>query len=81
MNNELQNYYKGYDYEVLVERFIRESYTISEELAVQRQRDSKPEEFKAYNDYCEACKSKARELLKIEPTAEEEIIESEEDYG
>lgn len=65
MNNELQNYYKGYDYEVLVERFIRESYTISEELAVQRQRDGKPEEFKAYNDYCEQCKNKARELLKI----------------
>lgn len=78
MNNELQNYYKGYDYEVLVERFIRESYTISEELAVQRQRDSKPEEFKAYNDYCESCKCKARELLNLEPT---EIIESEEDYG
>lgn len=78
MNNELQNYYKGYDYEVLVERFIRESYTISEELAVQRQRDSKPEEFKAYNDYCEHCKNKARKLLNLEST---EIIESEEDYG
>lgn len=71
-------YIKTLPYEMAVEYLICDKYTLYEELAIQRQRDSKPEEFKAYNDYCEACKSKARELLNIEPT---ENIESEEDYG
>lgn len=58
-------YVKTLPYEMAVEYLIRDKYTLYEELAIQRQRDSKSEEFKAYNDYCEACKSKARELLKI----------------
>lgn len=58
-------YVKTLPYEMAVEYLIRDKYTLYEELAIQRQRDSKPEEFKAYNDYCEACKSKARKLLKI----------------
>lgn len=58
-------YIKTLPYEMAVEFLIRDKYTLYEELAIQRQRDSKPDEFKAYNDYCEACKSKARELLKI----------------
>lgn len=58
-------YVKTLPYEMAVEYLIRDRYTLYEELAIQRQRDSKPEEFKAYNDYCEQCKSKARELLKI----------------
>lgn len=58
-------YVKTLPYEMVVEYLIRDKYTLYEELAIQRQRDSKPEEFKAYNDYCEQCKNKARELLKI----------------
>lgn len=59
------DYIKTLPYEMAVEYLIRDKYTLYEELAIQRQRDSKSEEFKAYNDYCEQCKSKARELLKI----------------
>lgn len=50
-------------YPSLVEQKIRRKYTISAELAILRQRDSKVEEYNEYNDYCEACKAEAREEL------------------
>ena len=43
-----------------VEAMIRERYTLSDELALLRQRDTKPGEFAAYNDYAEQCKVRAR---------------------
>ena len=46
-----------------VEALIRERYTQSDELAIQRQRDTKPEAFAEYNDFCEACKDKARPVF------------------
>ncbi|MBE7019442.1 MAG: hypothetical protein E7413_06170 [Ruminococcaceae bacterium] len=49
-----------YDEKVVV--LIREKYSLDEELAIQRQRDTKPEEFKAYFTYCEECKDKAKQL-------------------
>lgn len=48
-------------YEEKVVSLIREKYSVDDELAIQRQRDSKPEEFKEYFDYCEECKQKAKE--------------------
>lgn len=47
----------------VVEKLIREEYTESDELAIQRQRDTKPEDFAEYNDYCEWCKSSARPVF------------------
>lgn len=43
-------------YEERVEQLIRERYTSNQELAIQRQRDTKPEEFEVYFSYCEECK-------------------------
>lgn len=54
------------EYASLVEAQIRKRYSISAELAILRQRDTKPEEFKAYNDYVEACKSLIRYELGLE---------------
>ena len=48
------------EYASLVEAQIRKRYSVSAELAILRQRDTKPEEFKAYNDYVEACKALIR---------------------
>lgn len=48
-------------YELLVEQYIREKYTVSDELAILRQRETKPEEFAAYNTFCEACKARAKQ--------------------
>lgn len=46
----------GTDYNEEVNSMIRERYSLSEELAILRQRDSKPDEFAAYNEYAEYCK-------------------------
>lgn len=36
---------------------IRERYSIDDELAILRQRYTKPDEFEAYNEYAEQCKA------------------------
>ena len=51
------------NYDKLVSDFIRERYTIDQELAINRQRDTKPEEFQEYFDFCEQCKIKAHEQI------------------
>lgn len=50
-------------YEERVVELIRLRYSIDAELAIQRQRDSKPDEFAEYNAYCEECKNQAKEQL------------------
>lgn len=57
---ELQAAYENY-----VNTLIREKYTLSQELAILRQRDSKPEEYNAYNAYCEMCKMEAKAKYQI----------------
>lgn len=54
------------DYIALVDSKIRKKYSISTELAILRQRDSKPEEFAEYNAYAEACKVEAKAELGME---------------
>jgi hypothetical protein len=44
-------------YENIVIRKIRKKYSVNQELAILRQRDTKPEEFAAYNEYVEQCKA------------------------
>ena len=48
-------------YEMAVVNEIRRKYDINAELAIQRQRDEKPEEYRAYYDYCESCKQYVKE--------------------
>ena len=43
-----------------VEALIRERYSVSQELAILRQRDTKTEEFADYNAFAEGCKEQAR---------------------
>lgn len=51
------------DYGETVNELIRRKYTLSEELAILRQRGTKAEEFEAYNAYAESCKGEARLLI------------------
>lgn len=53
------------DYPKLVENKIRKKYSMSAELAILRQRDTKPEEFAEYNAFCEQCKAEAKTELGI----------------
>ena len=54
------------DYDTIVNAMVREKYTLDRELALHRQREIKTEEFQAYFDYCEECKSIVREALSHE---------------
>ena len=56
-----RNYWLG-NYDELVNDEIRKRYTVSQEFAILRQRDEKPEEYAAYYAYCEECK----EYVKIQ---------------
>ena len=51
------------DYEQLIISKFRERYTIDQELAILRQRDTKPQEFFEYNAYVEQCKAEAKEVI------------------
>ncbi len=53
-------------YKAAVERLIRERYTVADELGILRQRDTKPEEFAAYNAFAEACKAQAKAMWNVE---------------
>lgn len=50
-------------YPAVVECLIRERYSVSDELAIQRQKDTKPNDFEEYNTFCENCKAEARPLF------------------
>ena len=50
-------------YSATVSSLIRKRYSVNDELAILRQRDSKPDEFAEYNTYCEQCKAKAKSLI------------------
>lgn len=53
-------------YPTLVEKYIRERYSLRDELAILRQRDTKPEEINEYNTYAEECKVRAKtEVAKL----------------
>ena len=65
--NELRNTPESlqWKYEAYVEQLIRKKYTVSQELAILRQRDTKPEEFTVYNTYAEECKAQAKKEFNI----------------
>ena len=48
------------EYENKIINKIRQKYSINQELAILRQRDTKPEEYQVYFDYVEKCKAEAK---------------------
>lgn len=53
-------------YEKEIIRKIRKRYSVNQELAILRQRDTKVEEFAAYNAFVEECKAEVKEELGID---------------
>lgn len=51
------------DYGEAVDNEIRKRYSASEEFAILRQRDSKPEEYAEYYAYCEECKAYVKKMI------------------
>ena len=43
-----------------VNKRIRKRYTVTDEIAILRQRDEKPDEFAEYNAFVEECKQEAK---------------------
>lgn len=52
------------EYENKVVVLIRQKYNVNQELAILRQRDTKPEEFAEYNEYVEQCKKQVKNECK-----------------
>lgn len=50
-------YWASIPYDEAVNAKIRERYTESQEFAILRQKDEKPEEYATYYAYCEECKA------------------------
>lgn len=57
----------SFDYNEEVNSMIRQRYSLSEELAILRQRDTKPGEFAVYNEYAEECKAKVKAMVNVQP--------------
>lgn len=58
-----KQYWATVPYDVAVNSKIRERYTESQEFAILRQKDEKPEEYAEYYAYCEECKEWAKNIL------------------
>ena len=56
-----REYWASIPYDEAVDNKIRERYSISQEFAILRQRDEKPDEYAAYFAYCEECKAFVKE--------------------
>ena len=52
-----RRYWQSIPYEEAVDAEIRKRYSVSQEFAILRQRDEKPEEYAEYYAYCEQCKA------------------------
>lgn len=50
-------------YENMIIRKIRARYTVNQEIAILRQRDTKPNEFAEYNAFVERCKAEVKGYL------------------
>lgn len=48
------------EYETKIVSLIRKKYNVNQELAILRQRDTKPQEFAEYNEYVEQCKAQVK---------------------
>ena len=52
-----KEYWQITSYEDAVDAEIRKRYSVSQEFAILRQKDEKPDEYAEYYSYCEYCKA------------------------
>ena len=75
MKKSEQEYLQSINYDEAVDSEIRKKYSVSEEFAILRQRDSKQEEYSAYYAYCEECKAYVKKMI-AESNSKVEIPDS-----
>ncbi len=56
-----KQYWQNADYGEAINAEIRKRYTESQEFAILRQKEEKPEEYAQYFAYCESCKAYVKE--------------------
>ena len=61
MKKNEEQYWQTVPYAEAVDAEIRKRYSISQEFAILRQKDEKPEEYAEYYAYCEQCKAYVKE--------------------
>lgn len=52
-----REYWQSVSYDEAVDAQIRKRYSVSQEFAILRQKDEKPDEYAEYFAYCEQCKA------------------------
>lgn len=60
-----KEYWSTVDYGDAVHAEIRKKYSESQEFAILRQKDEKPDEYNEYYAYCESCKAYVKEKKSI----------------
>lgn len=60
-----REYWASIPYDEAVNAKIRERYSVSQEFAILRQKDEKPEEYAEYFSYCEECKAFVRSKKEV----------------
>jgi hypothetical protein len=58
---EEQEYWQSISYDEAVDAEIRKKYSASQEFAILRQKEEKPDEYAEYYSYCEECKAFVKE--------------------
>lgn len=57
-------YWQSVNYDEAVDAEIRKRYSVSQEFAILRQLEEKPDEYAAYYAYCEECKAYVKAQMK-----------------
>lgn len=78
--DEIPNIRNDEDYGNQVNDLIRRRYSLSEELAILRQKEVKKAEYDAYFAYCEQCKAEAKEWVKEHPNGDLPQVEEVTNY-
>lgn len=78
--DEIQQTINTKAYEDKVDSLIRGRYSLSEELGILRQKDTKKAEYDAYFAYCEQCKAEAKEWLREHPNGDLPQVEEVTNY-
>lgn len=58
-------YWQSVNYDDAVDAEIRKRYSVSQEFAILRQREEKPDEYAEYFSYCEECKEYVKAQMKM----------------
>ena len=60
-----KEYWSTVDYSDAVNDEIRKKYSDSQEFAILRQKDEKPDEYEEYFNYCEDCKNYVKSQIEL----------------